>query len=86
MLARAFPREHSIFLFYMQTPDLAVDSDPHRGADGTDTNVDKVAVLEDVAVTEDTGGTILTDAGRPQPPQVGGFAAFGIAITCPCSV
>ena len=90
VLARDFPYEHSIFLFYVQrytqTPDLAVNSDPHRGADGIETAEDIVAELEDVAAKVDIGGTTLIVAGRPQPPPTGGFAAFGIAITCPCSV
>ena len=90
VLTRAFLREHSIFLFYVQrytqTPDLAVNSDPHRGADGNDTTVDTAAVPKDRAEIVDIGGNKLIEAGRPQPPQAGGFATFGIAVTCRCSV
>lgn len=72
VLTRTFPREHSIFLFYVQrytqTPDLAVNSDPHRGADRIVVVVDIVAVPIDRAVIVDIGGIILIVAGRPQPP------------------
>ena len=51
VLARAFPREHSIFLFYVQrytqTPDLAVDSDPQSGANSIAVVVDNVAEPND---------------------------------------
>ena len=49
-------------------PDLAVNSDPHRGADGIETAEDIVTELEDVAAKVDIGGTTLIVAGRPQPP------------------
>lgn len=90
VLARAFPYEHSIFLFYVQrytqAPDLAVNSDPHRGADRIADVADTAAVPKDRAEIVDIGGNKLIEAGRPQPPQAGGFATFGIAVTCRCSV
>lgn len=90
VLTGAFPYEHSIFLFYVQrytqTPDLAVNSDPQSGADSTDVVVDIVAAPTDRAVKVDKSGIILRVAGRPQPPPAGGFATFGIAATCICSV
>ena len=90
VLTGAFPYEHSIFLFYVQrytqTPDLAVYRDPHRGANRTVEVVDIAAVTNDRADIADTGGTTPSVAGRPQPPTAGGFAAFGIAVTCICSV
>ena len=46
----------------MQTPDLAVDRDPHRGADGIVTVADIAADLADVAVTADIVGNILIAA------------------------
>lgn len=85
-----FLYEHSIFLFYVQRytqmPDLAVDSDPHRGADRSVVVVGIVAAHIDRAVIVDKGGIILIEAGRPQPPPAGGFVTFGIAVTCICSV
>ena len=91
MLARAFPYEHSIFLFYVQRytqmPDLAVNSDPHRGADGIETAEDIVTELEDVAAKVDIGGTTLIVAGRPQPPPVA--APLGVLqvsfVDAPCA-
>ena len=86
VLARAFPYEHSIFLFYVQrytqTPDLAVNSDPHRGADSVFIFAGVVAVRGDYAVTKDISSTVLLVAGRPQPPQTSAFAIFGIATAC----
>lgn len=90
MLARAFPYEHSIFLFYVQRytqkPDLAVYRDPHRGANGIVIEEDIVADLVDVAAIVDIGGTTLSVAGRPQPPPAGAIAGFictlCIAICC----
>lgn len=46
----------------MQTPDLAVDRDPHRGADGTASAVDSGAALADAVAICDKGGIFLTVA------------------------
>ena len=66
--------------------DLRVQIDPQSGADSIVSVVDTEAALTDVAVIVDKGGNIPSAAGRPQPPPAGGFATFGIAITCTCSV
>ena len=87
VLARAFPREYSIFLFYvqryMQTPDLAVYRDPHRGADGKVIATDNDTPCIDFAVNIYFSGTdriFVFEARRPQPPRTGGFAVFGKVI------
>ena len=59
-------------------PNLAVNRDPHRGANSNVIAVDKVAVLVDDAV--DIGGIIMSVTGRPQPPPAVAVAALPSAI------
>ena len=61
--------------------DLRVQIDPQSGADSIAIVEDFEAVLIDVAVKEDIGGTILSVAGRPQPPPAVATVVFPSAIS-----
>ena len=51
---------------------------PHSGSDGNVLEAGIAAITEDAAASFDIGGTILTVAGRPQPPPAVAVDAINI--------
>ena len=66
--------------------ELRVQINPQSGAHAVIVVVDIDAKVIDRPAINDTGGVILIEAGRPQPPPAGGCVTFGIVSICPCTV